>query len=74
LRHSREGFWISLGDAAGYLAHLRETDEQWSLLRKLKCDRAQGFRFSAPLPAGQFARFGLDRSGEVAETLREKSA
>lgn len=34
-----------------------ETAEQWSLLRKLKCDRAQGFRFSRPLPAAQFARF-----------------
>lgn len=34
-----------------------ETDEQWLLLRKLKCDRVQGFRFSCPLPAAQFAQF-----------------
>jgi diguanylate cyclase (GGDEF)-like protein len=34
-----------------------ETDEQWSLVRKLGCDRAQGFKFSRPLPAAQFAQF-----------------
>jgi len=34
-----------------------ETHEQWLLLRKLKCDRAQGFKFSHPLPAAQFAQF-----------------
>jgi diguanylate cyclase (GGDEF)-like protein len=34
-----------------------ETDEQWLLLRKLKCDRVQGYRFARPLPAAEFARF-----------------
>jgi diguanylate cyclase (GGDEF)-like protein len=34
-----------------------ETDEQWSLLRKLNCDRVQGYRFSRPLPPGEFAQF-----------------
>jgi EAL domain-containing protein (putative c-di-GMP-specific phosphodiesterase class I) len=34
-----------------------ETAEQWSLLCKLGCDRAQGFTFSRPLPAAQYARF-----------------
>ncbi len=34
-----------------------ETDEQWSLLRKLKCDHAQGYRISRPLSASQFAQF-----------------
>lgn len=39
-----------------------ETHEQWSLLRKLNCDRAQGFKFSHPLPAAQFAQFVRDGS------------
>ena len=34
-----------------------ETTEQWSLLCKLGCDRAQGFAFSRPLSAAQFAEF-----------------
>jgi diguanylate cyclase (GGDEF)-like protein len=36
-----------------------ETDEQWMLLRKLNCDRVQGYRFSGPLPAAQFAQFAM---------------
>jgi diguanylate cyclase (GGDEF)-like protein len=39
-----------------------ETDEQWSLLRKLNCDRLQGYRFSRPLPSRQFAEFVTARN------------
>jgi diguanylate cyclase (GGDEF)-like protein len=39
-----------------------ETAEQWSLLCKLGCDRAQGFTFSRPLPAAQYARFAKANS------------
>jgi EAL domain-containing protein (putative c-di-GMP-specific phosphodiesterase class I) len=39
-----------------------ETAEQWSLLCKLGCDRAQGFTFSRPLPAAQYARFARANS------------
>ena len=34
-----------------------ETYEQLSILGKLKCDRVQGFRFSRPLAAAEFAQF-----------------
>ena len=39
-----------------------ESGEQWSLLCKLGCDRAQGFSFSRPLPAAQYARFAKANS------------
>jgi diguanylate cyclase (GGDEF)-like protein len=34
-----------------------ETEEQYRLLCKLKCDRAQGFLFCPPLPVDQFSQF-----------------
>ena len=34
-----------------------ETAEQLAILRKLRCDQAQGFHLSYPLPASQFAEF-----------------
>jgi len=34
-----------------------ETAEQLAILRKLRCDRAQGFHLSYPLPAREFAEF-----------------
>jgi len=44
-----------------------ETDEQVALLRRLKCDRAQGFWFSRPLSAAQFARFvSTEKAPELA--------
>jgi diguanylate cyclase (GGDEF)-like protein len=50
---------IAMSHALGksVIAEGVETDEQLWALRKLKCDRVQGFGFSHPLPAGQFARF-----------------
>ena len=33
-----------------------ETDEQAHLLRLLRCDQAQGYRYSKPVPADEFAR------------------
>ncbi|MBK7470553.1 MAG: EAL domain-containing protein [Betaproteobacteria bacterium] len=36
-----------------------ETYEQLSILGKLKCDRVQGFRFSRPLAAAEFAQFAM---------------
>ena len=48
-----------------------ETDEQWLLLRKLKCDRVQGYRFSRPLPVAQFAQFVM---ANHARTLTDRSA
>ncbi len=37
-----------------------ETAEQLAILRKLRCDQAQGFHFSYPLSAAQFAEFLKD--------------
>ena len=34
-----------------------ETEEQWKILRLLKCDMGQGFYFSKPLPAEEVERF-----------------
>jgi EAL domain-containing protein (putative c-di-GMP-specific phosphodiesterase class I) len=34
-----------------------ETDVQWDELRRLGCDRAQGFRFARPLPPDEFVEF-----------------
>jgi diguanylate cyclase (GGDEF)-like protein len=34
-----------------------ETAEQLAILRKLRCDQAQGYHLSYPLPASQFAEF-----------------
>jgi diguanylate cyclase (GGDEF)-like protein len=50
---------IAMAHALGktVIAEGIETDEQWLLLHKLKCDRGQGFKFSRPLPAAQFAQF-----------------
>ena len=33
-----------------------ETEEQLSLLRELRCDAMQGYYFSKPLPANEFAQ------------------
>jgi diguanylate cyclase (GGDEF)-like protein len=38
-----------------------ETAEQLAILRKLRCDQAQGYHFSYPLSAAQFAEFLKDR-------------
>lgn len=34
-----------------------ETEEQWKILRLLRCDLAQGFYFSKPVPAGEVEKF-----------------
>lgn len=34
-----------------------ETEEQWKILRLLRCDLAQGFYYSKPVPAGEVERF-----------------
>jgi EAL domain-containing protein (putative c-di-GMP-specific phosphodiesterase class I) len=34
-----------------------ETEDQARLLRLLRCDEAQGYHFSKPVPAAEFARF-----------------
>ena len=41
----------------GVVAEGVETAEQLAILRKLRCTHAQGFHFSYPLPAAQFAEF-----------------
>ncbi|MCL6593872.1 MAG: EAL domain-containing protein, partial [Alicyclobacillus sp.] len=33
-----------------------ETAHQWQFLREHRCDELQGFLFSRPLPAAEFAR------------------
>jgi diguanylate cyclase (GGDEF)-like protein len=54
---------IAMSHALGksVIAEGAETDEQLSLLRRLKCDQAQGFGFARPLPAADFTRFALER-------------
>jgi EAL domain-containing protein (putative c-di-GMP-specific phosphodiesterase class I) len=34
-----------------------ETEEQWKILRLLRCDLAQGFYYSKPVSAGEVERF-----------------
>jgi EAL domain-containing protein (putative c-di-GMP-specific phosphodiesterase class I) len=34
-----------------------ETEEQWKILRLLRCDMAQGYYFSKPLPAEEIEKF-----------------
>ncbi|MEK6655803.1 MAG: EAL domain-containing protein [Nitrospirota bacterium] len=34
-----------------------ETEEQWKILRLLRCDLAQGFYYSKPVPAGEVEKF-----------------
>jgi diguanylate cyclase (GGDEF)-like protein len=54
---------IAMSHALGksVIAEGAETDRQLRLLRSLECDRAQGFGFSPPLTAEDFARFVLER-------------
>lgn len=33
-----------------------ETEEQWDILKQLKCDTTQGYYYSRPLPAGDFEK------------------
>jgi diguanylate cyclase (GGDEF)-like protein len=50
---------IAMSQALGkvVVAEGVETAEQLAILRKLHCNQAQGFHFSYPLPAAQFAEF-----------------
>jgi diguanylate cyclase (GGDEF)-like protein len=50
---------IAMSHALGkvVIAEGMETERQLELLQKLKCDRVQGFHFSRPLPAAEFAEF-----------------
>ena len=50
---------IAMSQALGKIvvAEGVETAEQLAILRKLHCSHAQGFHFSYPLPAAQFAEF-----------------
>ncbi len=58
---------VAMSHALGksVIAEGAETDEQLRLLRRLKCDRAQGFGFARPLPAAEFTRFALERSARA---------
>lgn len=42
-----------------------ETDEQANLLRLLRCDQAQGFLYSRPVPAEKFAALLASRGGDL---------
>jgi EAL domain-containing protein (putative c-di-GMP-specific phosphodiesterase class I) len=42
-----------------------ETREQWDRLRELGCEELQGYLFSRPVPAEDFARY-VDESGRLA--------
>jgi diguanylate cyclase (GGDEF)-like protein len=50
---------IAMSQALGKIvvAEGVETAEQLAILRKLRCNQAQGFHFSYPLPAAEFAEF-----------------
>ncbi|MFA5242736.1 MAG: EAL domain-containing protein [Sulfuricella sp.] len=47
----------------GVIAEGVETEAQLSLLRRHRCDRMQGFFFSRPVPAGEFA--AMQRAGRM---------
>jgi diguanylate cyclase (GGDEF)-like protein len=53
---------VAMSHALGksVIAEGAETDEQLRLLRRLKCDQAQGFGFARPLAAADFTRFALE--------------
>ncbi len=50
---------IAMGHSLGkkIIAEGIETEEQYHLLRDLGCDEGQGYYFSHPIPAGDFAKF-----------------
>jgi diguanylate cyclase (GGDEF)-like protein len=55
---------VAMSHALGksVIAEGAETEEQLRLLRRLKCDQAQGFGYAHPLTAADFARFARERS------------
>lgn len=46
-----------------------ETQEQFERLQSIRCDRAQGYMFSRPLPPGEAIRMIARRGGTVASDL-----
>ncbi|WP_315982388.1 EAL domain-containing protein [Aliamphritea spongicola] len=50
---------IAMGHALGLevIAEGVETEQQWHFLRDEKCDMAQGFYFSHPLPRQEFIEY-----------------
>lgn len=52
-----------------------ETQEQLQLLKEIKCDVVQGYLFSRPVPADQFANFVRKQHGhssDISEQTRQK--
>lgn len=65
------GAIIALGHGLGLkvIAEGVETGEQLSRLRKMKCDEAQGYLFSRPIPVDEMTR--LLQSGESVNLMEE---
>lgn len=46
-----------------------ETEEQWNILRILKCDMAQGHYFSKPIPPNEVERFLNPQNADIARKI-----
>ena len=67
---------IHLGHSLGMkvVAEGVETETQLAILKSLDCDEIQGFLFSRPMPAKDFARFLLAESGGVRDAVEPDPA
>lgn len=46
-----------------------ETEEQWNILRILKCDMVQGYFFSKPIPPNEVERFLNPQNADIARKI-----
>jgi EAL domain-containing protein (putative c-di-GMP-specific phosphodiesterase class I) len=49
-----------------------ETDRQYAILRKLKCDLVQGYFIAKPMPAGRFCRWRMGHADT--QSLKHEAA